>query len=135
MDAVAPGLDSSLSPGSPIQPDAAAAAPSRLTRQRRHAAWLFVLPMLVVLASVAGWPLLRTIYFGFTDANLSRLESHQIVGLVNFVSLAGDPDWWRAVANTVVFTAISVALETVLGLVIALTLNAHLPGRGSLRAA
>ncbi len=111
----------------------AAAAP--LSRQRRRAAVLYVLPMLLVLAAVAGWPLLRTVYFAFTDARLSSLESHGFVWLDNFVALAVDPDWWRAVWNTVVFSAISVALETVLGLVIALTLNAHLPGRGPLRAA
>ena len=46
-----------------------------------------------------------------------------------------DPLWWRAVGNTVVFTVVSVGLETLLGLGIALTLNAHLPGRGLLRAA
>jgi trehalose/maltose transport system permease protein len=111
------------------------AAASPLLRQRRRAALLFVLPMVVVLAAVAGWPLLRTIYFAFTDARLSTLETHRLVGLENFVALAADPDWWRAVWNTLLFTAISVALETVLGLVIALTLNAHLPGRGLLRAA
>lgn len=108
---------------------------SRLTRQRRRAAWLFVLPMLLVLAAVAGWPLARTIYFGFTDANLSDLEGHRWVGLANFAALAHDPDWWRAVTNTVVFTVASVSLETLLGLVIALTLDAHLPGRGLVRAA
>jgi trehalose/maltose transport system permease protein len=117
-----------------------AAAPSkveasRLTRQRQRAAWMFVLPMLIVLASVAGWPLVRTIYFGFTDARLSSLAGHAWVGLLNFRSLAGDPDWWRSAANTIVFALASVTLETVLGLVVALTLNAHLPGRGLLRAA
>ncbi len=116
-------------------PGAGAEAASLLTRQRRRAAWLFVLPMLLVLAAVAGWPLLRTIYFGFTDATLSNPETHRVVGFGNFVALAHDPDWWRAVKNTVLFAAISVALETLLGLVIALTLDAHLPGRGLLRTA
>lgn len=108
---------------------------SQLQRQRRRAAWRFVLPMLLVLAAVAGWPLLRTIYFAFTDANLGELEAHQGVGFANFGALARDPDWWRAVANTVIFTVASVSLETVLGLAIALVLNAHLPGRGLVRAA
>jgi trehalose/maltose transport system permease protein len=90
--------------------------------------------MLVVLAAVAGWPLARTISFGFTDASLGR-EGAEWVGLANFSSLARDPDWWRAVLNTVVFAAASVSLETVLGVVIALVLNAHLPGRGVVRAA
>jgi trehalose/maltose transport system permease protein len=89
---------------------------------------------MLVLAMVAGWPLLRTIYFSFTDANLASIEEHKLVGLANFLSLIEDANWWQAVGNTVRFAVISVTLETVLGLIIALTLNANLPGRGLLRA-
>jgi trehalose/maltose transport system permease protein len=123
-----------------VPPDAAVEGPapaetSDLTRQRRRSAYLFLLPMLVILAAVAGWPLLRTIFFSFTDANLSSIEGYKLVGVDNFTALAVDADWWNAVWNTVRFTVLSVALETVLGMIIALTLNAHLPGRGLLRAA
>src|SRR2546422_7162126 len=90
--------------------------------------------MMTVLAAVAGWPLLRTIYFSFTDANLDNMGSYAGVGFANFASLAQDPEWWHAVKNTVEFAAISVTLETILGLVIALTLNAHLAGRRVARA-
>jgi trehalose/maltose transport system permease protein len=92
-------------------------------------------PMLVVLALVAGWPLLRTVWFGFTDANLSDLGAAQFVGLINYVYLLQDPDWWNAVWNTFVFALVSVTLETLLGLGIALALDAHFRGRGLLRAA
>jgi trehalose/maltose transport system permease protein len=108
---------------------------SRLTRERVRSAWLFMAPMLIVLALVAGWPLLRTMWFGFTDANLSDLEAAEFVGLVNYTYLLTDPDWWNAVWNTLVFTGVSLTLETVLGMAIALTLNAHFRGRGLLRAA
>lgn len=107
---------------------------SLLTRQRRNAAYLFVLPMLGVLVAVAGWPLLRTIYFSFSDANLATIEGHKLVGLANYRALLEDADWWRSVWNTVRFAAISVAIETGVGLIVALTLNAHLPVRGLLRA-
>jgi trehalose/maltose transport system permease protein len=113
----------------------AAAPPSRLTRQRTRAAWTFLAPMLIVLAGVAAWPLGRTIWFAFTDANLSDLAAAQFVGASNFVYLLSDPDWWQAVRNTLVFATISVTIETILGLAIALALNAHFPGRGTLRAA
>lgn len=115
--------------------DAVLERPSALTRQRRRAAWGFILPMLVVLALVAGWPLLRTVYFSFTDARLSNPDEYSFVGLLNYYYLAIDPAWWKAVRNTLVFTICSVTIETILGLVIALTLNAHMPGRGLLRAA
>jgi trehalose/maltose transport system permease protein len=108
---------------------------SRLTRERVRSAWLFMAPMLVVLALVAGWPLARTIWFGFTDANLSDLAAAEFIGFINYVYLLQDPDWWNAVWNTVVFATISVSIETVLGMAIALALNAHFGGRGLLRAA
>jgi trehalose/maltose transport system permease protein len=108
---------------------------SALTRQRLRSAWLFLTPMIVVLALVAGWPLFRTIAFSFTDANLSELDSSQFIGFENYVWLLQDPDWWQAVRNTLFFTVVSVSIETTLGLLIALALNAHFKGRGLLRAA
>jgi trehalose/maltose transport system permease protein len=119
-------------------PGSAATVPqkaSRLTRGRIRSAWLFMAPMLIVLALVAGWPLVRTMWFGFTDANLADLEAAAFIGFVNYTYLLTDPDWWNAVWNTLVFTGVSLTLETILGMAIALTLNAHFRGRGLLRAA
>jgi len=112
-----------------------AAVASRLTQQRVRAAWLFLTPMLAVLALVAGWPLLRTIAFAFTDANLGDLSVAEYIGFYNFGALLTDPDWWQAVRNTLVFTVATVSAETVLGLIIALALNVNFAGRGILRAA
>ncbi len=108
---------------------------SRIVRERVRSAWLFTSPMLVVLALVAGWPLLRTIWFAFTDARLDDMAAAEFIGLGNFVLLAEDETWWRAVRNTVWFTVVSVSLETVLGMIIALVLNARFAGRGLMRAA
>ncbi|WP_159712268.1 carbohydrate ABC transporter permease [Geminicoccus flavidas] len=110
-------------------------AASRLTRARTRAAWLFLAPMLVALALVAVWPLGRTVWFAFTDANLSDMGAAGFVGLANFEYLLTDPEWWRSVWNTLFFALVSVSIETVLGLAIALALNVHLPGRGLLRTA
>src|SRR5262245_27797046 len=117
---------------------------SELTRSRVGSAWLFLAPMLFLLVLVAGWPLLRTIWFGFTDANLADLSSWQFVGIENYlargedgqwIGLLADPEWWTAVWNTIRFTVISVTLETVFGMIIALVLNATFPGRAIVRAA
>ena len=91
--------------------------------------------MLAAVALVAAWPLARTIAFSFTDAYLDDLENWQAIGFANYVSLFQDPNWWQAAATTLLFTIISVGLEAMLGLVIALALNAHMPARGLLRAA
>jgi trehalose/maltose transport system permease protein len=121
---------------------------SQLMRQRIRSAWIFLTPMLIVLAGVAGWPLLRTIYFGFTDASLTDLEARHWIGFENYLSilklpsgrvlydgLLVDPVWWRSVWNTARFTLISVTVETILGMVVALVLNANFRGRGLVRAA
>src|SRR4051794_37994663 len=110
-------------------------AQSSLAHRRAITAWTFLTPMLLVLALVAGWPLLRTMLLGFTDAGLGDFAESQFVGFANYRGLASDPAWWRADVNTLGFTLISVWIETVLGLIIALTLDAHLPGRGLVRAA
>ena len=116
---------------------------SRLQESRVKTAWLFLAPLLIVLLMVAGWPLLRTIWFSLTDANLSDMSSAQFIGLENFLiiydgewyGVLADGQWWNAVVNTVYFAVVSVAIETVLGLIIALVLNGSFRGRGLLRAA
>lgn len=108
---------------------------SPIAAQRRRAAWLFIAPLVVALAGVAGWPLARTISFAFTDATLATIESPRFVGIDNFVYLMRDPVWWQATRNTLEFAIVSVGIETLLGLVIALLLNAELRARGLLRAA
>jgi len=114
-----------------------------MDRRNVLTAWLFLSPMLLVLAAVAVWPLARTFWFGLTDASLTDLESYGYVGFENFLiedeggwyGLLTDPQWWASVWNTVLFAVVSVTLETVLGVVIALVMNAAFPGRGLFRAA
>lgn len=114
-----------------------------LARLRVRAAWLFLAPTLLVLAAVAGWPLLRTIWFSFTDAALIDLENYRFIGFANYLEyyegewlgLLADADWWRAVWRTVWFALVSVSIEAVLGMIVALALNARFPLRGLVRAA
>jgi trehalose/maltose transport system permease protein len=116
---------------------------SWLTTSRTRSAWWFLAPMLVTLALVAGWPLLRTIWLSFTDANTLKLDHAKWIGLDNFLTrqdghwygVLADPVWWRAVKNTLWFTVFSVSIETILGFAIALVLNQAFPGRGLVRAA
>jgi trehalose/maltose transport system permease protein len=110
----------------------------RLSRKRARTAWVFLAPMLVVLALVAAWPLLRTIWLGLTDANLLRLDQSKWIGLDNFTGKHGllhDKVWWHSVKNTLWFTFLTVTIETTLGMVIALVLTKTFPGRALVRAA
>lgn len=129
-------------------PTPAALPRSELKSQRIRSAWMFLAPMLLILAVAAGWPLLRTIWFGFTDAKIDTIDEASFVGIRNYLEwvdygdgtgeyfgLLAEAGWWRAVWNTVWFTLVSVGLETFFGLVIALVLNAEFRGRSLVRAA
>lgn len=96
--------------------------------------WLFLAPCLLTLALCACWPLLKTIWFSFTDATLDQLSGCNFVGMDNFINLARDQDWWAAVRNTLVITVIAVPLETILGMIVALILHREFKGRGWMRA-
>tara|TARA_R110002124_G_scaffold114535_41_gene269601 strand:+ start:12661 stop:13638 length:978 start_codon:yes stop_codon:yes gene_type:complete len=121
---------------------------TELSRQRLAAARWFLLPMLAALCVVAGWPLLRSIYFSFTDASLTDLYGAEFIGFGNYLrwttlasgktiyrGLLVDGDWWNAVWNTLRFAFWSVSFEAVLGMIVALVLNAEFRGRGLVRAA
>jgi trehalose/maltose transport system permease protein len=104
----------------------------------RRSPWLFLAPMLIVLAVVAAWPLIRTIWLGFTDANLLQMDKAKWVGLDNYTGKGGllhQKEWWLSVKNTLWFTLLTVSIETVLGMIVALVLHRTFPGRGIVRAA
>lgn len=103
-------------------------------RARARAAWQFLLPAMLVLVLVAAFPLARTIELSFTDARLGE-SVWSWVGVDNYRTVLADPGWWSSVGNTLFFAAVSVSIETVLGMVFALVMDAQLPGRGLIRAA
>ncbi|MFB9994154.1 carbohydrate ABC transporter permease [Deinococcus oregonensis] len=109
----------------------------------QQALWL-LLPTLIAIALVAGYPLYRTIFFSLFDANLTTPDQRTFLGIGNFwfttaegvqLGFLQDPKWWEAVKNTMLFTVVSVFLETVFGMIIALVVNTAFPGRAFLRTA
>lgn len=114
-----------------------------LSADRVRAAWVLLAPMLIVLLVVAAWPLVRTVSLSLTDATLVDPDAARFVGLSNYLFRADgrwygvltDPQWLASLRNTLVFAVVSVGLETVLGVAIAVLLDLRFPGRGLLRAA
>lgn len=114
---------------------------------RVRTAWLFLAPMLALMAVVAVWPLLRSVWFAFTETNINNLEASRFIGLENFFGPYGlffNPnytdgfwasDWGTAIRNTFQFALVSVILETLAGLGVALLLNQEFKGRAFVRTA
>ncbi len=108
---------------------------ARLRRRQTLLAWLMLLPALALVSFVALYPLGQTIYDSFTNRQfLGGLEATEFVGLQNYRDLVHDTIFRDSVVVTVKFTAITVAVELVLGMIIALAVNSGFKGRGVMRA-
>ena len=108
---------------------------TRLQRRQTRLAWLMLTPALVAVTFVALYPLGQTVYDSFTDRQfLEGLEPTRWVGLDNYRDLWHDTIWWDSVVVTVKFAAITVSIELVLGMIIALVVNSGFKGRGVMRA-
>ncbi|MFC5724078.1 carbohydrate ABC transporter permease [Streptomyces gamaensis] len=98
-------------------------------------AWAMVLPVVVVLAVLVGYPLARGVFLSFTDAdeaNVARTigvnhiaATYKSVGLENYwrVLSGQEGHFWSRLSWTVVWTASCVVLHYTLGLGLALLLN------------
>jgi trehalose/maltose transport system permease protein len=122
----------------------AVAHPQGMTLQRRRViwAWVFISPVLLALLAVALWPLVTTFMTSLTNASISGGAGH-FVGLSNFLQhtdsgwagVLASHEWWNSVGNTALFTVVTVGSETVIGMLLALVLDANLRGSRPLRAA
>src|SRR3954451_13421404 len=102
----------------------------------RRLAKVMVAPSMLLIAIVAVWPIIYAIWLSLHEysvrvAGLSRWAGP--VGLGNYSSALGNSEWWAAFAHTMIFTVASVALETVIGLGMALAMHAAFRGQGLLR--
>ena len=104
---------------------------------RRHetrlAVWLLT-PALVFVVVLGAFPVCSQFVLSLTDLNLKFPAEQGFVGLANFARLAGDGAFWRDLGQTVTFTVVSVSLELLLGLAIALILNKVIRGRTAMNS-
>lgn len=110
-------------------------AGSPLERRQRLLAWLFVAPVIAVVAVLAVYPLGSTVLISFTDAYLDAPDEAEWIGLKNYRTMLGDVDFRQAIVTTLLFTLASVSIEVVVGLMLALVVNAKFAGRGLMRGA
>lgn len=96
-------------------------------------AWLLMLPLLVIMIAVIGWPMIDTVRLSFTDAKLVG-ASGNAVGIDNYVKMLSSSNFQRALYATTWFAVVSVTAEMVIGVLAALLLNQQFYGRAVLRA-
>jgi multiple sugar transport system permease protein len=93
-------------------------------------------PAILTILLIAVIPLAQTIQDSLFQISLKFENAPRpFVGLDNYVSVLSDASWFNALRVTTVVTVASVAVELVLGMIIALLINRAFVGRGIVRAA
>ncbi len=100
----------------------------------RRLAWRMVAPALAVMVLVAGAPIAYAIWLSLNQYSVITPGLSRFVGLDNYIEYLSSGVWWGAVGNTFLFTVISVSLELVLGIAMALLLNLAFRFRPLLRS-
>ena len=99
---------------------------SRRRREDSRLPWLLVLPTLLILIGLLGYPLYRMVVLSFQNMRLRELLSGRTppwVGFDNYTKILTDSVFWTVVARTVTFTAVTVVISVVIGLGIALLMR------------
>ncbi|MEW1864118.1 sugar ABC transporter permease [Streptomyces sp. NBC_00669] len=93
--------------------------------------WIFVVPALAVYALVVLYPSIAGVVYAFTD--WSGIGSFSFVGLANFHTLLGDDRALQSISNTLLLTVAIVVVQNLIGLLLALGVNANIRSRTLLR--
>jgi ABC-type sugar transport system permease subunit len=143
-----PGASPAASPGPATQaatgvlsPEPAAAGPrqprqySLLARDRRFG-YALVAPAVIVLLLITGYPLLYNIWNSFHDVIYTNPATlGHFAGASNYKEIFTDHLFVPSLIRTLGFTAVSVAVELIIGMALALALSRQFRGRGLVRAA
>jgi len=100
---------------------------------RRESGTSFISPALVLLFFITVYPVLYVLYLSL-HRRLLIFDISRFVGADNYLFLVQDDRFWNALRNTVYFTGVSISLELILGLSIAVLINRAFRLKGLVRA-
>jgi multiple sugar transport system permease protein len=111
----------------------APAKASSRTRSERKLAWMLCAPAVIVMLLVTAYPIGYSIVLSLQKLDLRFPDQTEFTGLSNYGTVLSSELWWTDVFNTVFIVLISVAIELVLGMAIAMVMNRAIFGRGVVR--
>jgi multiple sugar transport system permease protein len=102
--------------------------------ERRLAYWL-IAPAVILMLAVTAYPIGYAVWLSLQRNNMAEPDNTAFVGLSNYITILTDGYWWTAFVVTLAITIISVAIEFVLGMALALVMHRTIFGKGSVRTA
>ncbi len=105
------------------------------TKAERKLGLLLCAPAVIAMLLVTVYPILYAIALSVQKVDLRFPEESGFVGLANYQAVLTSDLWWQGVFNTTLIAVVSVAIELVLGMGLALIMHKALFGRGVVRTA
>jgi multiple sugar transport system permease protein len=120
------------------QPKAVKAAPPVLksearVRAERRLGLMLCAPAVVVMLAVALYPIVYALYLSAQRYDLRFPGQSKWVWFSNYSTVLGSNVWWKAFSNTALIAVVSVVIELVLGMAIALVMHRAIVARGLVR--
>lgn len=101
-----------------------------LKTKKKIAPYLYVMPVLILLLIMYGYPLIKSIIMSLQDYKLTSSGSVPFNNFANFKKMFSDTDFLLLLKNSLIYVIISVVAQFVLGLILALCLKTKFRGRG-----
>jgi multiple sugar transport system permease protein len=102
-------------------------------RAERRLGLLLCAPAAIVMLAVTGWPIIYSVWLSLQRYDLRFPTKQEFVGLANYATVLSNGYWWTAFGTTALITVVSVVIELVVGMALALIMHRTLVGRGLVR--
>ena len=103
--------------------------------RRQITGLFFIAPTILVISTILVYPILQSIILSFADSSLDGSQPLEFAGFKHYEALIQTERFWNSLKVTLIFTAISIPLELIFGIGLALLMNEHFKGKGFARLA
>ncbi|WDZ84075.1 carbohydrate ABC transporter permease [Micromonospora cathayae] len=122
-------------PAQRSRPSGRKAPLSENKKAERKLGWLLCAPAALVMLAVTAYPIIYSVWLSLQRFDLRFPDERQFVGLENYATVLTNEFWWTAFGVTMLITVVTVAVELVLGMGLAIIMHRTLVGRGIVRTA
>jgi multiple sugar transport system permease protein len=104
-------------------------------RAERRLGWMLIAPAVIVMVAVTAYPIVYAIYLSLRKYDLHFPSQAKFIGFGNYSAVLSSTYFWQAFWVTIIITVVSVSIEFVLGMGLALLMHRTVVGRGTVRTA
>lgn len=98
--------------------------------------YYFIAPAIIILLATILYPIIYSFYISMTNLSLSNFSNPaavKIIGFTKYLEQLKDPDTYKLLGRTIIWTAANVFAHVGLGMFLAVLLNRKLPGKTFIR--